>query len=106
MSTIKHNQYDEFGNVTGTVEIPVKPSNETETDIYITDEFLLARSKDSQPGTKTQSNYTGYEKKVWYKPEYGDVVRIQAMECTREEKGYTVIFTRLNGQKMTKYFAD
>ena len=40
MTTIKHVRLDNAGNVIGTFDVEVKPSNETKTDIYITDEFF------------------------------------------------------------------
>lgn len=101
MTTIKHNKYDAAGNIIGTFDVQVTPSNETGTDIYITDKWLRDRAKTSQPGTKTASAYDGYDKAVWYKPEQGEPVRIKSMECKRSDNSFDVEFTRLNGQKTT-----
>ena len=62
-TTIKHNKYDNAGNVIGTFDVEVKPSNETETDIYITDEFLRNTAKQMSKNSTSGSNYSSYEKR-------------------------------------------
>ena len=102
MTTIKHNKYDNAGNVIGTFDVEVKPSNETETDIYITDEFLRNTAKRMGRNTASESNYSSYEKAVWYKPDHGDMVRIKRMECKKRGEKLDVTFTRLDGKKIEK----
>ena len=100
MTTIKHNKYNDAGEVIGTFDVEVKPSNETKTDIYITDEFLHNTAKRLHNGNSTNSNYTGYTKAVWYKPDHGDMVRIKRMECKKRGEKLDVTFTRLDGKKI------
>ena len=102
MSTIKHNQYNHAGEIIGTFDMPVKPSNETETDIYITDEFLRNTAKRMSKNSTSGSNYSSYEKAVWYKPDHGDMVRIKRMECKKRGEKLDVTFTRLDGKKIEK----
>ena len=102
MSTIKHNQYNDAGEIIGTFDMPVKPSNETETDIYITDEFLRNTAKRMGRNTASESNYSNYEKAVWYKPDHGDMVRIKRMECKKRGEKIDVTFTRLDDKKIEK----
>ena len=102
MTTIKHNKYDNAGNVIGTFDVEVKPSNETKTDIYITDEFLRNTAKRMSKNSTSESNYSSYEKAVWYKPDHGDMVRIKRMECKKRGEKLDVTFTRLDGKKIEK----
>ena len=102
MTTIEHVRLDSDGNVIGTFEVEVKPSNETETDIYITDEFLRNTAKRMHKNSASSSNYSNYEKAVWYKPDHGDMVRIKRMECKKRGKKLDVTFTRLDGKKIEK----
>lgn len=105
MTTIKHNEYDAAGNIIGNFEVSVPPSNETDTDIFITDKYLRDRARETQPGTSSKSNYTGYEKAVWYKPDQGEPVRIKSMECKRSQEDYEIVFTRMDDKKITKIIA-
>lgn len=100
MSTIEHVRLDSDGNVIGTFDVEVKPSNETETDIYITDEFLRNTAKRMSKNSTSGSNYSSYEKAVWYKPDHGDMVRIKRMECKKRGEKLDVTFTRLDGKKI------
>ena len=100
MSTIKHNQYNDAGEIIGTFDMPVKPSNETETDIYITDEFLRNTAKRMGRNTASESNYSSYEKAVWYKPDHDEAVRIKRMECKKRGEKLDVTFTRLDDKKI------
>ena len=100
MTTIEHVRLDSDGNVIGTFEVEVKPSNETETDIYITDEFLRNTAKRMSKNSTSGSNYSSYEKAVWYKPDHGDMVRIKRMECKKRGEKLDVTFTRLDGKKI------
>jgi len=100
MTTIKHNKYDNAGKVIGTFDVEVKPSNETETDIYITNEFLQNTAKRMHNGNCTDSNYAGYEKAVWYKPDIGEPIRIKRMECKKRGEKLDVVFTRVDGKKI------
>ena len=102
MTTIEHVRLDNAGNVIGTFDVEVKPSNETETDIYITDEFLRNTAKRMGRNTVSESNYSSYEKAVWYKPDHGDMVRIKRMECKKRGEKLDVTFTRLDGKKIEK----
>ena len=102
MTTIKHNKYDNAGNVIGTFDVEVKPSNETKTDIYITDEFLRNTAKRMHKNSASESNYSSYEKAVWYKPDHGEAVRIKRMECKKRGEKLDVTFTRLDGKKIEK----
>ena len=102
MTTIKHNKYDNAGNVIGTFDVEVKPSNETGTDIYITDEFLRNTAKRMSKNNTSESNYSNYEKAVWYKPDHGEMVRIKRMECKKRGEKLDVTFTRLDGKKIEK----
>lgn len=99
-TTIKHNKYDNAGNVIGTFNVEVKPSNETETDIYITDEFLRNTARQMSKNSTSGSNYSSYEKAVWYKPGHGEAVRIKRMECEKREEKLDVTFTRLDDKKI------
>lgn len=102
MTTIEHVRLDSDGNVIGTFDVEVKPSNETETDIYITDEFLRNTAKRMHKNSASGSNYSNYEKAVWYKPDHGDMVRIKRMECKKRGEKLDVTFTRLDGKKIEK----
>ena len=102
MTTIEHVRLDNAGNVIGTFDVEVKPSNETKTDIYITDEFLRNTVKRMHNGNKSESNYSAYEKVVWYKPDHGEAVRIKRMECKKRGEKLDVTFTRLDGKKIEK----
>lgn len=99
-TTIKHVKLDNDGNVIGTFDVEVKPSNETETDIYITDEFLRNTAKRMGKNSASESNYSAYEKAVWYKPDHGEVVRIKRMECEKRGEKLDVTFTRLDDKKI------
>lgn len=101
-TTIEHVRLNSAGEVVERFELPVKPSNETATDIYITDEFLHGLAKRLQKGGSTASNYDNYTKAAWYKPDQGEPVRISSMECKRHETNYEVVFTRPDGKKITK----
>ena len=100
MTTIKHVRLDNAGNVIGTFEVEVKPSNETETDIYITDEFLRNTAKRMSKNSASSSNYSSYEKAVWYKPNHDEMVRIKRMECKKRGEKIDVTFTRLDDKKI------
>lgn len=102
MTTIKHNRYNGAGEIIDTFEVEVKPSNETATDIYITEEFLHSLAKRMGKGTSSKSPYDAYEKAVWYKPEEGEPVRVKRMDCKRQEKNCEITFTRLDDKKITK----
>ena len=100
MTTIKHVRLDNAGNVIGTFDVEVKPSNETKTDIYITDEFLRNTAKRMGRNTASESNSSSYEKAVWYKPDHGEAVRIKRMECKKRGEKLDVTFTRLDDMKI------
>ena len=102
MTTIEHVRLNSAGEVIETFEIPVEPSNETATDIYITDEFLRSQGKRMSNGNRTHSPYDSYTKAVWYKPKDGEPVRVKSMDCKRNETNYEVIFTRPDDKKITK----
>ncbi len=102
MTTIEHVRLDSDGNVIGTFDVEVKPSNETKTDIYITDDFLRNTAKRMHNRSKSKSSYTNYEKAVWYKPDHGEAVRIKRMECKKRGEKLDVTFTRLDGKKIEK----
>lgn len=102
MTTIEHVRLNSAGEVIERFEIPVKPSNETATDIYITDEFLHGLAKRLQKGGSTASNYDSYTKAVWYKPDGGEPIRIKSMECFRRKTNCDIVFTRLDGKTITK----
>lgn len=102
MTTIEHVRLNSAGEVIERFEVPVKPSNETATDIYITDEFLHGLAKRLQKGGSTTSPYDSYTKAVWYKPDQGEPVRISSMECKRNKTNCDIVFTRSDGKKITK----
>ena len=57
METITHNRYDENGNIIETYEVPVTPSNETVTDIYITEDWLRKQALHCRKGDTSKADY-------------------------------------------------
>ena len=71
METITHNRYDENGNIIGTFKVPVTPSNETETDIYLTEDWLRKQALHCRKGDTSKADYANIGKTVWYRPTGG-----------------------------------
>ena len=100
METITHNRYDENGNIIETYEVPVTPSNETVTDIYITEDWLRKQALHCRKGNTNKADYTGIGKTVWYRSEGQPDRQVVSMSCDHNGNSYQVVFKQPNGHDL------
>ena len=100
MAKILHNRYDADGNVIEQYWIPVKRSNETDTDIYITKELLYSMAAKGHKGDTHEADYADVGKTVWYRD--GDIPdrQVVSMACKHCGNLYEVTFIQPSGYKI------
>ena len=100
METITHNRYDENGNIIGTFKVPVTPSNETETDIYLTEDWLRKQALHCRKGDTSKADYADIGKTVWYRSEGHPDRQVVSMACDHNGNSYQVVFKQPSGKNL------
>ena len=100
METITHNRYDENGNIIGTFKVPVTPSNETETDIYLTEDWLRKQALHCRKGDTSKADYANIGKTVWYRSEGRPDRQVVSMSCDHNGNSYQVVFKQPSGKDL------
>ena len=99
MAKILHNRYDENGNVVEQFWVEVT-SNETETDIYLTEDWLRQQAKSTRKGNTNKADYTGIGKTVGYRSEGQPDRQVVSMTCDHNGNSYQVVFKQPNGHDL------
>ena len=100
METITHNRYDENGNIIGTFKVPVTPSNETETDIYLTEDWLRKQALHCRKGDTSKADYADIGKTVWYRSEGHPDRQVVSMACDHNGNSYQGVFKQPSGKNL------
>lgn len=98
--TITHNRFDADGNIIDTFEVPVKPSNETDTDIYLTKEWLYQQAARGRKGNTNKADYTNIGKTVWYCDGELPDRQVVSMACDHNGTSYQVVFKQPSGKDL------
>ena len=99
MKTITHNRYDENGNIVETFEVEVT-SNETDTDIYLTEDWLHKQALHCRKGNTSTADYADIGKTVWYRSEGHPDRQVVSMSCDHNGNSYQVVFKQPNGKDL------
>ena len=100
MAKILHNRYDADGNVVEQFWVEVT-SNETDTDIYLTKDWLYKQAKRSRKGDKNQADYRDVGKTVWYRDGELPDRQVVSMSCDNNGASYQVVFKQPSGYDIT-----
>ena len=99
-NTITHVRYDENGNVIERYEVPVAPSNVTDTEINITEDLLRGMAKRGRKNDTMQADYSNIGKTVYFKTDAGKRRQVTAMECKHLGTAYEIVFNQPNNKKI------
>lgn len=99
-NTITHVRYDENGNITERFEVPVAPSNVTDTEINITEDLLRSMAKRGRKGDTMQADYSNIGKTVYFKTDEGKRSQVTGMKCKHLGNSYEIVFNQPNGRKV------
>lgn len=99
MSKILHNRYNNNGELIEQFWVEVS-SNEDDYNIYLTDKWIHNQAKHGHVGDTSESNFTDYEKTVWYRSEGNPDRKVISMKCKKNVKSYEVIFVQPDGNKI------
>lgn len=99
MAKILHNRYDENGNVIEQFYVEVT-SNETETDIYLTEDWLRKQALHCRKGDTSKADYTNTGKTVWYRSEGHPDRQVVSMSCDHNGTSYQVVFKQPSGKDL------
>ena len=100
MAKILHNRYDENGNVIEQFWVETT-SNETETDIYLTEDWLRKQALHCRKGDTSKADYANTGKTVWYRSEGHPDRQVVSMACDHNGNSYQVVFKQANGYDLT-----
>lgn len=99
MEKILHNRYDENGNVIEQFYVEAT-SNETETDIYLTEDWLRKQAQHCRKGDTSKADYSGIGKTVWYRSEGHPDRQVVSMSCDHNGNSYQVVFKQPSGKDL------
>ena len=99
MAKILHNRYDENGNVIEQFYVEVT-SNETETDIYLTEDWLRKQALHCRKGDTSKADYANTGKTVWYRSEGHPDRQVVSMACDHNGNSYQVVFKQPSGKDL------
>lgn len=83
-------------------EVPVKESNVTDTEVYLTDDYFNGFKTRGHKGDTFSSNYKDFGKKVFYKDSTGKKVEIMSLNGTHVGTRYDFVMETKDGKKITK----
>ena len=99
MAKILHNRYDENGNVIEQFYVEVT-SNETETDIYLTEDWLRKQASHCRKGDTSKADYANIGKTVWYRSEGQSDRQVVSMSCDHNGTSYQAVFKQPGGKDL------
>ena len=99
MAKILHNRYDENGTVIEQFWVETT-SNETETDIYLTEDWLRKQALHCRKGDTSKADYANIGKTVWYRSEGRPDRQVVSMSCDHNGNSYQVVFKQPSGKDL------